>query len=228
MSCPHTEQDVMAYLDGELDLTSALAFERHLEACPDCARALAAQRALREAIARRGPALPPLAELTRRLRRAAAPEPASGPLAGARGGSRRSPPCCWWRSPPGAWGASGRPRPRRELRRRGGGEPRPLAPRRPPGRRGLDRSAHGQALVHRQARLLAGRRRPRGPGLPADRRTSRLSRPPPRRGADLSRRPPRDQRLHLAHRLRPGRIGLSTLPPLRARGSTSSTGRRAG
>ena len=37
MSCPHSEQEIGAYLDGELDLTSALAFERHLEECPDCA-----------------------------------------------------------------------------------------------------------------------------------------------------------------------------------------------
>jgi anti-sigma factor RsiW len=74
MSCPHTEQDVMAYLDGELDLTSALAFERHLEECPGCARALAAQRALREAIQGADLRFRPTPELARRLRRAAAPE----------------------------------------------------------------------------------------------------------------------------------------------------------
>jgi anti-sigma factor RsiW len=73
MSCPRTEQDVMAYLDGELDLTSALAFERHLEACPECARALAAQQALRGAIETADLRFRPSPELTRRLRRASEP-----------------------------------------------------------------------------------------------------------------------------------------------------------
>jgi anti-sigma factor RsiW len=72
MSCPYTEQDVAAYLDGELDLASALAFERHLEEHADCARALAAQRALREAIAAADLRFRPAPDLTRRLRRAAA------------------------------------------------------------------------------------------------------------------------------------------------------------
>jgi anti-sigma factor RsiW len=74
MSCPYTEQDVAAYLDGELDLTSALAFERHLEEHADCARALAAQRALREAIAAADLRFRPAPDLARRLRRAAEPE----------------------------------------------------------------------------------------------------------------------------------------------------------
>ena len=69
MSCPHTEQEVAAYLDGELDLTSALAFERHLEECPDCARALAAQRALREAIAAADLRFRPAPDLARWLTR---------------------------------------------------------------------------------------------------------------------------------------------------------------
>ena len=76
MSCPYTEQDVTAYLDGELDLTSALAFERHLEEHAECARALAAQRALREAIASADLRFRPAPDLARRLRRAAA-EPAT-------------------------------------------------------------------------------------------------------------------------------------------------------
>ena len=75
MSCPHTEHDVMAYLDGELDLSRALAFERHLADCPDCARALAAQQALRGAIEKADLRFRPSPELTRRLRRAANPEP---------------------------------------------------------------------------------------------------------------------------------------------------------
>ncbi|HEY0514048.1 MAG TPA: anti-sigma factor [Thermoanaerobaculia bacterium] len=79
MSCPHTEPEVGAYLDGELDLTSALAFERHLAECPDCARALAAQRALRGAIEGAGLRFRPSPELARRLRRSTA---AAGPAAG--------------------------------------------------------------------------------------------------------------------------------------------------
>ncbi|HTG34761.1 MAG TPA: anti-sigma factor [Thermoanaerobaculia bacterium] len=78
MSCPHSEQEVGAYLDGELDLTSSLAFERHLEECPDCARALAAQRALREAIGAADLRFRPSPALTRRLHRTLADEPAAG------------------------------------------------------------------------------------------------------------------------------------------------------
>jgi anti-sigma factor RsiW len=70
MSCPHTEPEVGAYLDGELDLASALAFERHLADCPDCAPALAAQRALRESIAAAGLRYHPSPEVTRRFRQA--------------------------------------------------------------------------------------------------------------------------------------------------------------
>ncbi|HEX3554500.1 MAG TPA: anti-sigma factor [Thermoanaerobaculia bacterium] len=70
MSCPNTEQELTAYLDGELDLTSALAFERHLEDCPSCTRALEAQRALREAIGAAGLRYRPTPAQTRRLRNA--------------------------------------------------------------------------------------------------------------------------------------------------------------
>jgi anti-sigma factor RsiW len=73
MSCPRTENDVMAYLDGELDLTGALAFERHLEECPECDRALAAQRALRGAIEAADLRFRPSPGLARRLRLAATP-----------------------------------------------------------------------------------------------------------------------------------------------------------
>jgi anti-sigma factor RsiW len=70
MSCPTNENDLTAYLDGELDLTSALAFESHLEECPSCARALAAQRALREAIGAASLRFRPTPAQTRRLRSA--------------------------------------------------------------------------------------------------------------------------------------------------------------
>ncbi|HEX3526894.1 MAG TPA: anti-sigma factor [Thermoanaerobaculia bacterium] len=67
-SCDKTELERAAYLDGELELTSALAFERHLADCPDCARALDAQRALSEAIAGAGLRHRPSAAQTRGLR----------------------------------------------------------------------------------------------------------------------------------------------------------------
>ena len=78
MSCPYTEQDVGAYLDGEMDLSSALAFERHLGTCEACSRALAAQRALHEAIGTAGLRFRPSPRLARSLRRASAGEPAGG------------------------------------------------------------------------------------------------------------------------------------------------------
>jgi len=82
MSCERTELDVAAYLDGELDLTSALAFERHLAECAECAGALETQRALREAIAGAGLRHRPSPEQTGRWRRTlrrAARETAGGP-----------------------------------------------------------------------------------------------------------------------------------------------------
>lgn len=73
MSCPN-EHELTAYLDGELDLTSALAFERHLEECPSCQGTLEAQRALREAIGSAGLRYRPTPAQTRRLRQAVTAE----------------------------------------------------------------------------------------------------------------------------------------------------------
>ena len=39
MSCPENETLIHAYLDGELDLLSALRIEAHLKECPSCAQA---------------------------------------------------------------------------------------------------------------------------------------------------------------------------------------------
>ena len=78
MSCLYTEQDAGAYLDGELDLTSALQFERHLGTCEACSRALAAHRALHEAIGEAGLRFRPSPELARNLRRASGAGPAAG------------------------------------------------------------------------------------------------------------------------------------------------------
>jgi len=71
MSCGRPVHEVAAYLDGELDLETTLAFERHLAECADCARALATQQALREAIGRAGLRFEAPPDLTRRLRGAA-------------------------------------------------------------------------------------------------------------------------------------------------------------
>lgn len=78
MTCDKTDLERAAYLDGELDLTAALAFERHLADCPDCARALDAQRALSEAIAGAGLRHRPSRAQTRSLHRAMGRE-ADGP-----------------------------------------------------------------------------------------------------------------------------------------------------
>jgi anti-sigma factor RsiW len=80
MSCEKTDLELAAYLDGELDLTSALAFERHLEECAECAHALERQRALRDAIGAAALRHHPAPAQTRRLRRTlreAAREPAA-------------------------------------------------------------------------------------------------------------------------------------------------------
>jgi len=71
MSCPKLEHEVAAYLDGELDLASALNFERHLAECAECARELAAQQALRQSIGRAGLRFHPSPDQLRRLRGAA-------------------------------------------------------------------------------------------------------------------------------------------------------------
>jgi anti-sigma factor RsiW len=73
MSCSddgaRRELQITAYLDGELDLTSALELEDHLARCPDCARSLAARRALGQAIAAADLRFRPAPEQVRRLRR---------------------------------------------------------------------------------------------------------------------------------------------------------------
>jgi len=81
MSCTgngeRRELQITAYLDGELDLTSALELESHLEQCPDCARSLAAQRALQQAIAGADLHYRPAPDQVRRLRRKIAGGPAA-------------------------------------------------------------------------------------------------------------------------------------------------------
>ncbi|HEY8022325.1 MAG TPA: anti-sigma factor [Thermoanaerobaculia bacterium] len=94
MTCPTMDAERLgAYLDGELDLTSALALERHLSTCADCARALAAQRALSAALGAADLRYRPAPELRDRLRqslRRAAPRPAAARLSGFSGPRRRA------------------------------------------------------------------------------------------------------------------------------------------
>jgi len=46
VSCPENETLIHGYLDGELDLVSALRFEAHLKECPTCAQAYENHKAL--------------------------------------------------------------------------------------------------------------------------------------------------------------------------------------
>ncbi len=50
MNCEEARELLPAYGDGELDLPRALALERHVDGCADCAAALRALRALRQAL----------------------------------------------------------------------------------------------------------------------------------------------------------------------------------
>jgi anti-sigma factor RsiW len=140
MSCPQLEHEVAAYLDGELDLASAVAFERHLEGCPECTRSLAYHRELREAIGRADLRFRPSPAQTRRLLSAlppAAPRWTAGRLQ-ALAALLLVAIASW------SLGRFG-PRPGPDL-------------------------AQGQALVRRQARLRARRGRPRRTWVPAGRR----------------------------------------------------------
>ena len=55
MNCQEARNLLHGYLDGELDLAGALAFEHHLEDCADCSRAHRNQQALRSAIRANAP-----------------------------------------------------------------------------------------------------------------------------------------------------------------------------
>jgi len=79
------ELQITAYLDGELDLTSALDLERHLEECSHCAAVLGAQRAMQQAIGKADLRFHPTAQQARRLRRAI--------------GAPAAPAAAWWRQP---------------------------------------------------------------------------------------------------------------------------------
>jgi anti-sigma factor (TIGR02949 family) len=48
--CELSQTQLHGYFDGELDALGAMAFEKHLETCPDCKRLLAAEESLRNSL----------------------------------------------------------------------------------------------------------------------------------------------------------------------------------
>jgi anti-sigma factor RsiW len=70
VSCPENEALIHGYLDGELDLVSALRFEAHLKECGTCAQAFENHKALSRTL-RSGPLyFRPSADLQQRIRTA--------------------------------------------------------------------------------------------------------------------------------------------------------------
>lgn len=67
MNCQETQQWLPGYLDGELDLVSAVRIEEHLQSCARCAQAYAGQRKLQAAIRGSGLYAPAPAELRARI-----------------------------------------------------------------------------------------------------------------------------------------------------------------
>ena len=54
MGCDYTRTVLHGYLDGELDATRSAEFERHLESCRECAKALQSGESLRSSLASAG------------------------------------------------------------------------------------------------------------------------------------------------------------------------------
>jgi len=50
MNCKETQDLIHGYLDGELDLVSSLATEKHLKSCPACSQGYASQQGLRRTL----------------------------------------------------------------------------------------------------------------------------------------------------------------------------------
>jgi anti-sigma factor RsiW len=70
VDCTETQQLIHGYLDGELDLVSSLAVERHTQECPACAETYRRGQALREALRGGSLAFAPPADLRQRVRAA--------------------------------------------------------------------------------------------------------------------------------------------------------------
>ncbi len=54
MSCDFTRTALHGYMDGELDASRSAEFERHLEGCRECAKALETEESLRSGLQRNG------------------------------------------------------------------------------------------------------------------------------------------------------------------------------
>ena len=236
MTHPDMEAQVDAYLDGELAAGDAAELEAHLAECASCRRFRADRLALRSAIAAEMPRLAAPDALRARVRTAWRAEAAAGR-------PRRSvtllAPTTWrWLAlaaslavvAVGSWRLGSARAASASPGRRGAGEPRPLAHARPPERRGVLRPAHREAVVRRQARLLAAGARFRRPRLPAARRPARLSRTAGRSrpwctaGASTSSASSSGRRTGRRARPRPSSGGATTCSTGRA--PTSPTGSR--
>jgi len=68
MSCQEARELLHGYLDGELDLTATLEFERHMRGCAACERAYANQQILRSAIRSEAPYFKAPASVKRKIR----------------------------------------------------------------------------------------------------------------------------------------------------------------
>src|SRR5476649_2756728 len=183
MDCKQAQDLMSAHVDGELDAATALQMERHIAGCAACGAALAQQLELRGAIAQHGTGASEAPHSHGAGSRAAAPARDEAVALGVDQSGHRRRQHGRFRGDAGA--VSGPAIERRTAGTGSGGEPFPLADAGPSGRRGVDRSAHGQALVRRQARFFAAGGRSGDAGFSAGRRTARLSEPARGGGAGL-------------------------------------------
>ncbi len=70
MNCEQARTLLTAYIDAELDLVHSLDIEKHIEACPECRRAVENQRTLRAAIQQASLYYEPSATLDSRIQNA--------------------------------------------------------------------------------------------------------------------------------------------------------------
>ncbi len=179
MTCDEAQNLLDAWYDGELDAPRSAAMERHLEECPGCSAISGARSALSEVLVKAPRHAAPAAlrklveaQLTTRppdFRQARLPRPM--PWRGiAMAASLTLFVTLGWN----AWMLQARAvaQSRKRNRRR----PRPLADGESSVGCRLGRSAYGEAVVHRQARLRAAGGRPRERRLQAAWRTPRLCR----------------------------------------------------
>ena len=230
MECSAVRKLLSAAVDAELDVRESTEVDSHLQGCAACRAQFETERALRDAVRRDATYFRAPAALEARIR--AALPATSVPHASV---PRR--PFWQWPIAVGALAAlfavavddrvvHDAARCRRAHRRRDRLEPRPVAARRPRGRRRLVRSAHGQAVVQRQARLFTAGARLRERGLSARRRPPRLHRSPRCRRARLPSRQAHDQRLRACPR--PRARATRRRAPRRRTVSTRCAGRSDG